>query len=208
MNLNDFKQFPLMGILRGIEEKAIAPLTAALISSGLKTVEITMNTPNADLLIKKMNKESCGMLSVGAGTVLNNNDFKKAIDSGAEFIVMPVLIPEVMKSCLDNNISVFPGAFTPQEIYNAWNAGASMVKVFPAKFFGPEYFKEIRGPFDKIKLLACGGVNSGNIQEFFNCGASAVAFGGSLFKKQWIEENNFSKIESEIKKLIQGVPGI
>ena len=82
-------------------------------------------------------------------------DLKIALKSGATFIVMPVLIKDVLKYCVKNKIPVFPGALTPGEIYQAWDAGSTMVKVFPAKFFGPEYFREIKGPFNNIQLLAC-----------------------------------------------------
>ena len=78
-----------------------------------------------------------------------------------------------------------------------------MVKVFPANFFGPEYFKEIKGPFQDIELLACGGVNPSSIAEFFSCGASAVAFGGSVFKKEWLEAQDYLQIGNSIKSLIK-----
>lgn len=204
MDLNHFKQLPLMGILRGIELDIAEPLVEIIISSGLKTVEITMNTTDAPKLIKQMAKVSLNQLTIGAGTVLSLDDLKQALEAGATFIVLPAFVPEIVSFCVDNKIPVFPGALTPQEIYNAWTQGASMVKVFPAKFFGPEYFKEIKGPFQNIQLLACGGVTPDNIQSFFSCGASAVAFGASVFKKEWLAAANFSLIEEKIKKLIAG----
>jgi 2-dehydro-3-deoxyphosphogluconate aldolase/(4S)-4-hydroxy-2-oxoglutarate aldolase len=203
MNINQFKQLPIMGILRGIDEGAISPLTQSIIASGLKTVEITMNTKGAASLIKKMKEESGNKLIIGAGTVLTVNSAKEALDSGATFIVLPTLIEDVVKYCTENKIPVFPGALTPQEIYNAWNVGATMVKVFPAKFFGPAYFKEIKAPFDDIELLACGGVNEDNIKDFFNNKASAVAFGASIFKPDLIKEGKFHEISQAIADLIK-----
>lgn len=191
-----------MGILRGVKEDAIKPLVDAIISSGLKTVEITMNTDNADKLIRKMVEYSKSELTIGAGTVLTSDDFKKAFNSGATFIVSPTLVLEVADLAKKNNLAFFPGALTPQEIYNAHKAAATMVKVFPSKFFGPGYFKEIKGPFSDIELLACGGVNKNNIKSFFENGASAVAFGASIFKKELIEEEKFDQIASSIKELI------
>jgi 2-dehydro-3-deoxyphosphogluconate aldolase/(4S)-4-hydroxy-2-oxoglutarate aldolase len=102
-----------------------------------------------------------------------------------------------------NKIPVFPGALTPQEIYHAWAAGATMVKVFPAKFFGQEYFKEIKGPFNEIELLACGGVTPQNLKSYFLNGASAVTFGASVFKREWLVEKNFEAIGRCIKKYLQ-----
>lgn len=208
MDIKKFKELPIMGILRGIEDKAVGPLTEAIISSGLKTVEITMNTQGASSLIKKMRAAADDRLMLGAGTVLNMGDLKVALDAGATFIVLPVLVEDVVKHCKNNNIPVFPGAFSPQEIYRAWSAGATMVKVFPAKFFGPAYFKEIKAPFNDIELLACGGVNKENIAEFFKSGASAAAFGGSIFKKDLIEASKYSEIKETITSLINAYTSI
>ncbi|NQV04476.1 MAG: bifunctional 4-hydroxy-2-oxoglutarate aldolase/2-dehydro-3-deoxy-phosphogluconate aldolase [Candidatus Omnitrophica bacterium] len=204
MNVKRFKELPIMGILRDVEGVAIEPLTKSIISSGLKTVEITMNTPKAEKLICKMKKLAKGRLTIGAGTVLTMKDLRSALDAGAKFIVMPTLVEDVVRYCVKKSIPVFPGAMTPQEIYNAWNAGATMVKIFPAKFFGPSYIKEIKAPLKNIKLLACGGVTQDNIQLFFSCGASAVAFGSSVFKKEWLERREFYRIEEVLKELIAG----
>jgi 2-dehydro-3-deoxyphosphogluconate aldolase/(4S)-4-hydroxy-2-oxoglutarate aldolase len=203
MDLNQFKQLPIMGILRQIDEKIVNPLTESIISSGLKTVEITMNTKGASSLIRKMKEASSNKLTIGAGTVLSLEDLKTALDAGATFIVLPTLIEDVVKYCKKNKVPVFPGALTPQEIYNAWKAGASMVKVFPAKFFGPSYFKEIKGPFNDIELLACGGVNKDNIKDFFNNKVSAVAFGASIFKPDLIKEGKFQAITESIADMIK-----
>ena len=204
MDVTQFKQFPLMGIIRGVEKNVIEPLTETVISSGLRTVEITMNTHDASGLIRQMVKAADGGITVGAGTVLSLEDLKAALDAGATFIVLPTFVPAVVEYCVSNAIPVFPGALTPQEIFNAWSEGATMVKVFPAGLFGPEYFKEIKGPLAEIELLACGGVNSGNIRTFFECGASAVAFGGSVFRQDWLQKREFSRIGKCVEELIGG----
>ena len=202
MNIKKFKKLPIIGILRGIKPKVVSRLTEAIISSGLRTIEITMNTQGAANLIKTFRKESKEKLTIGAGTVLSLDDLKKAKDNGASFIVTPTIVDEVIEHCLKNNICIFTGALTPNEIYLAEKMGSTMVKVFPAKFFGPDYFKEIKGPFSNIELLACGGVNADNIKAFFTCGASGVAFGGSIFNKEWLARGDFFRIEECIKKLI------
>jgi len=202
MDIRKFKKLPILGILRGVKEEAIEPLVESVISSGLETIEITMNTKGASKLIRKMADLAKKRLTIGAGTVLAKDELKEALDSGASFIVMPTLVDEVIQECVKKKIPVFPGALTPQEIQKAWNSGASMVKVFPVKFFGPGYLKEIKGPFQNIELLACGGVTPENIQSFFLAGASAVAFGGSIFRPEWLSGGEFSKIESSAKELI------
>lgn len=200
MNIAKFKKKPVLGILRGIESDCIEPLTEAVISAGLEAIEITMNTEGAAELIRKMVKCAQGRIVVGAGTVLDKGSLDLALEAGATFIVTPVLIKDVVEYCVKNNIPVFPGALTPQEIYNAWSAGATMVKVFPSNFFGPEYFKEIKGPFNNIELLACGGVTPENMKQYFDCGASAVAFGASVFKKEWLAKKDFANISALVKK--------
>ncbi len=206
MDVAQFKKQPLMGIVRGVELEQIEPLLEAVLASGLQTLEITMNTADAAQLIRRARKISQKRLTLGAGTVLNMDSLKQALDSGATFIVMPVLIKDVLGYCLKNKIPVFPGALTPQEIYQAWKEGATMVKVFPAKFFGSEYFRQIKGPFNEIELLACAGVTPQNMREYFSCGASAVAFGASVFKKEWLQKKGYPSITSAIKAYLQQLP--
>ena len=203
MDIARFKKLPVLGIVRGIDEDSVAPLMDAVMAGGLETIEITMNTANAEKLIAKAVALSGHNLMIGAGTVLSVESIKVAMDAGATFIVMPTMIDEVVEYCVKKVIPVFPGALTPAEIYRAWNAGATMVKIFPSGFFGPKYFKEIKGPFANIELMACGGVTAENIPDYFSNGASAVAFGASIFKKEWIADQSFYKISSEIKKLVQ-----
>lgn len=205
MDLNEFKALPVVGILRGVALEQIEPLAEAVISAGLRTLEITMNTQGACDCIKAMRKAAGNRLIVGAGTVLTLDDLQRAIESGAEFIVSPVCVPEIVCYCVENKMPVFPGALTPQEIYTAWKAGASMVKVFPAKFFGPEYFKEVKAPLNNIQLLACGGVSAQNAHDFFAAGASAVAFGAGVFKKEWLDKKDFGRVGLAVKEMVNAV---
>ncbi|MDD5432676.1 MAG: bifunctional 4-hydroxy-2-oxoglutarate aldolase/2-dehydro-3-deoxy-phosphogluconate aldolase [Candidatus Omnitrophica bacterium] len=203
MNVAEFKKQPVLGIVRGVEPGEIEPLIETVIASGLKTLEITMNTKGAAQLIKTAKQKAQGKLVLGAGTVLDMDSLKSALDAGATFIVMPCLVKEVVVYCVKNKIPVFPGALTPPEIYAAWKEGATMVKVFPAKFFGPEYFREIKAPFNDIELLACSGVTPQNMKDYFACGASAISFGASVFKKEWLQAKDFSSISSAIKSYLQ-----
>ena len=205
MNIAKFKKLPILGIVRGIEADAVEPLVEIVISSGLETIEIAMNTKGAEGLIRKAAKAARGRLAIGAGTVTDTKLLGSALDAGATFIVMPVLIEGVVKRCVKDKIPVFPGALTPKEIFEAWNAGATMVKVFPSQFFGTGYFREIKGPFDKIELLACGGVTPENMKEYFSSGASAVAFGASVFRKEWLASGDFESVGKRIREYVTGV---
>ncbi|MCX5696672.1 MAG: bifunctional 4-hydroxy-2-oxoglutarate aldolase/2-dehydro-3-deoxy-phosphogluconate aldolase [Candidatus Omnitrophica bacterium] len=203
MDIHKFKKLPLMGILRGIELGVVEPLVEAIVDSGLKTIEITMNTKDAEDIIRRAVEAAKKRLTIGAGTVLGMESLKRALQAGASFIVMPVLHRDVTAYCVKNKIPSFPGALTPQEIYDAWQAGATMVKVFPARVFGPDYFKEIKGPFNDIELLACGGVRPENLKEYFANGASAASFGDSVFKKEWLSAGDYSRISESIRQFIR-----
>jgi len=205
MKLADFKRKPLLGILRGIELDEVAPLLESAIAGGLESLEITMNTRGAPELIARAKEVAGERLAIGAGTVLGLEELELALEAGAGFIVSPTLVEEVVAACVERAIPVFPGAFSPQEIHSAWRAGASMVKVFPAQFFGPEYFREIKGPFDEISLLACGGVSAQTLPQYAKCGADAFAVGASVFKPAWIKAGEYSKIEASIRGLVQAL---
>ncbi|MCM8814319.1 MAG: bifunctional 4-hydroxy-2-oxoglutarate aldolase/2-dehydro-3-deoxy-phosphogluconate aldolase [Candidatus Omnitrophica bacterium] len=183
MDIERFRQLPLMGIVRGVSAERIEALVEGAIAAGLRTLEITMNTADAAAVIRRAVAGAAGRLTVGAGTVLNLRQLADARRAGATFIVLPVLVPEVVAACARDGLPVFPGAFTPQEVYNAWQAGATMVKVFPAGVAGPGYFRELNGPFADIPLMAVGGVRAENAAEYFRCGAQAVGVGGSVFQK-------------------------
>ncbi len=202
MDIAKFKQQPIMGIMRDVSMDILDPLLETVIDSGLKTIEITMNTKNAEQLIRQTVKKAAGRLTIGAGTVLDLETLQAALQAGATFIVMPTLVPEVVQYCVTNKIPVFPGALTPQEVFNAWRSGATMVKVFPAKAFGPEYFKELKGPFKNIELLACSGVTPANLKKYLTNGASAVAFGSSVFRQDWLDNREFPSIHRRISQYL------
>ena len=196
---------PVLVILRGIQESHLPGLMQSLINASIDTVEITMNTPNAEVLIQRLSELSNNRLSVGAGTVLTPAQLDKALYAGSEFIVTPVVNTEVIAKCVDRGVPIFPGAFTPTEVWQAWNAGATMVKVFPAGAFGPKYLKELKGPLNDIKLMAVSGVKPQNAKEFFLNGASAVAVGGSIFSIERLKNEDYPAIENELKELINNI---
>lgn len=206
MDLQRFRKTPLLGILRGITPQELEPLFEAIVASGLQAVEITMNTEGAAGLIRKVSQRFGKRLMIGAGTVLTLKDLKNALRAGATFIVSPVVVPPVIEYCAQRKIPVFPGALVPQDIYEAWRSGASMVKVFPSGCFGPGYFKEIKGPFPQIELLACGGVTPENLPAYFKNGASAIAVGSSVFRKEWLAEKKFRLIRNRIQAYLQALP--
>ena len=200
-----YNKAPIVGIVRGLPIETIKKIVETYLKAGLYTIEITMNTPGATSIISSLRKEFPN-LNVGAGTVCNIEDLDKAIDAGSQFIVTPIIDEEVIKKCVTKNVPVFPGAFTPSEIYKAWTLGASAVKIFPATQLGTQYIKDILGPLDSIKLLPTGGVSKNNIKEFFEVGSVGVGMGSSLLDKKCIQESDYLGLEQhflEIKNKIQ-----
>lgn len=206
-SLARFEEEPVMGIIRGVTEESLSGVMEAAISGGLRFLEITLNTPNAPHLIESINRDFPGKLCVGAGTVLSVADAETAVAAGARFLVSPTVKPDVAAFCRRQNLAYFPGAFTPTEIETAWNAGATMVKVFPASQLGPAYFKEVKGPFQDIRLMAVGGIKRENVPLYLAAGASALALGGSIFSPERMRSQLFSQIRADIEGFLLAVRG-
>lgn len=197
-----FDESPVVGIVRGLPKNVIYKIVDNYIDAGLNTIEITMNTPSAVEIIKNLRKKKSS-LNVGAGTVCSMEDLKRSLDAGAQFIVTPIINEEVIDKCVDLKVPIFPGAFTPTEIYKAWSLGASAVKLFPATQLGVQYIKDILGPLNVVKLLPTGGVSKSNIKEFMNVGAKGVGMGGSLFPNDLILNKDYHALKEhfvEVKR--------
>lgn len=200
-----FHRSPVIGILRGYPLEIIKELIPVYMESGFNTLEVTMNSSDAVKAIKAISTKF-PELCIGAGTVCHEEDLNRAVEAGAQFIVMPILQEKVIKRCVKNGIPVFPGAFTPTEIYQAWNLGATAVKVFPSSQAGPRYIKEILAPLNDLKLLPTGGVSAENIQSYFEAGAVGVGMGSSLFDKQIIEKKDWKSLRTHFSKIKDLIP--
>jgi 2-dehydro-3-deoxyphosphogluconate aldolase/(4S)-4-hydroxy-2-oxoglutarate aldolase len=191
-----FSSNPIIGVIRDIDKKKVVSSIEAAVDGGLTTVEITMNTADADDLINLTSAYFGGKCVIGAGTVLTIENCRKAIDSGASFIVTPVTDPDVIKFCKSEGIPVIAGALTPSEVFASWNYGATMVKVFPAGLVGgPDYISELRGPFKDIPLVAFSGISPEKVDDYFKAGVNGIGLGKRLFRSDWIEDNHFDKVK-------------
>ncbi|NME69622.1 bifunctional 4-hydroxy-2-oxoglutarate aldolase/2-dehydro-3-deoxy-phosphogluconate aldolase [Flammeovirga aprica] len=196
-----FERAPIMGVLRGVDWDTLKRILPLYEEAGFTTLEITMNTPKAEVLIHNA-IQNFPNLNIGAGTVCNVQDLQKAIHAGANFIVTPILNEALFEKCKTSNTPIFPGAFTPSEIYRAWELGAKAVKVFPCSQMGPKYIKDIKAPLDEIPLLPMGGINQDNLFEYFKLGVYGVGMGGSaLFTPQLMEEGKEKELLEHFKKL-------
>jgi 2-dehydro-3-deoxyphosphogluconate aldolase/(4S)-4-hydroxy-2-oxoglutarate aldolase len=199
----EFSKVPVVGIIRNLSIDEIAKILPVYHAAGLTTIEITMNTPFAADIIHSGIKQYKGKLNVGAGTVCSVEDLKLALEAGAQFIVTPILNPEVVRLCVKSKIPVFPGAYTPTEIYQAWELGADMVKVYPATALGPDYIRDVKAPLNKIKLMPTGGISLGNIEAFMKAGADGLGIGGQLFDKQLIKNQDWDGLLEHFKQYVK-----
>ena len=194
---------PVIGILRGIAASSFESIMPASFEAGLEAIEVTINTDQAEKIVS----ENVGHVPegkfLGMGTIRNLEEAKRAIGAGAMFLVTPNLDIAVIEYAKSNNVPVIAGALTPTEVYTAWSAGADMVKVFPCSALGgPEYIRELLGPFDRIPLVPVGGVRKSNLQEYFRAGVKAVGVGASLFGKEALREEKTQQVARNVKDFI------
>lgn len=191
----------IIAVLRSEDcSKKVIGAVEALIAGGISAIEITYTTRNPVEIIKRLAGRKDILL--GAGTILNLKDARDAVSAGAEFVVSPCLIPEVVAFGVKNNLLVMPGVFTPTEVYQAINQGARVLKLFPGSIGGPEQLKALRGPFPEIQIVPTGGVNKRNIRDWFAAGALAVGMGGNLISKQAIEKEDYRSIRKRAAEIV------
>jgi 2-dehydro-3-deoxyphosphogluconate aldolase/(4S)-4-hydroxy-2-oxoglutarate aldolase len=198
-----FNKMPLVGILRNMPSESLEEIAKCMIKAGISTMEITFNSPGALVSIRKMVDTYGDKLNIGAGTVCNLNEMHQALDAGAQFIVMPISDDDVVNYCVIHKIPVFPGAYTPTEIYRAWQMGATMVKVFPAGALGPSYIKDVLAPLNEIKLMPTGGVTLENLGDYFKAGASGVGLGTGLTPKNLVMEKDWKGLEKLMSNFVR-----
>lgn len=185
-----FDKIPIVGIIRNLSVEEINFVLPIYKEAGFTTIEITLNTQEALSVIQTLAKKYKGELNIGAGTVCTVNDLTDAVNAGANFIVTPILQVEVVKKCVSMEIPIFPGAFTPTEIYEAWDLGASMVKLYPASVVGPAYVSAVLAPLNKVKLMPTGGIHLSNMLAFMKAGSAALGVGSELFDKIIIQKRD------------------
>ena len=169
----------IVAIIRGAQPDDALHIANALSEGGVKHLEITLNSPDALTAISRFASTMNGVVTVGAGTVLDATMAVAALDAGAKFIISPSLDIETIQATKQGKAVSIPGAFSATEIFTAYKHGADIIKVFPASV-GPGYIKDLRGPFPHIPLMPTGGVNLSNICEFQKAGAVAFGVGSAL----------------------------
>jgi 2-dehydro-3-deoxyphosphogluconate aldolase/(4S)-4-hydroxy-2-oxoglutarate aldolase len=203
--VSDIENSGVVGIIRTQDSAAVRAVVDALARGGLTALEVTMTVPRAIELIAEISPTLPEGFLLGAGTVLDGDTVHRAARAGAQFIVSPVLRPDVIKAAHEADIPVMPGCFTPTEILAAWDLGADVVKVFPATSVGPGYLKDIRGPLPYIKLMPTGGVSIDNVGEWLKAGAVAVGVGSALLDTKAIAAKQFQVLEENARRIVANV---
>src|SRR5438105_14348287 len=167
----------IVAVVRSPDSQQLVEVTRALADGGVTVVEITMSVPNALEVLRQVRQALGDRVLLGAGTVLDPETARAVLLAGAEYIVSPTVNLEVIRICRRYDKVVMPGAFTPTEVLAAWEAGADVVKVFPAEVLGPAFFRALRGPLPQVKLMPTGGVDLTTASEFLNAGAVCLGVG-------------------------------
>ena len=206
--LNTILENKAVAVIRMNDSAKLIKVAEAIYKGGVQSVEITMTVPGALKIIEEASKTLGDYVNIGVGSVLNKQTANDAINAGAKYVVSPVFKPEIVQEAKKHNIPVMPGAFSPTEILTAFEAGADIVKVFPADIVGMAFFKGVLSPMPHLKLMPTGGVSLTNAGDWIKAGACAVGVGSALLDKKAIAEENYSLLTENAEKLIASIKSI
>jgi len=196
------REIGLVPVLRAESEEQALALASAIAAGGVTVLEVTMTVPGAIRVMGRLAKERPDIL-IGAGTVLDAETARICILEGAQFVVSPALNLRTIEMCHRYGVAVFPGALTPTEIVTAWEAGADVVKVFPASSLGgAKYLKSVKAPLPQVELIPTGGVSLATAAEFLEAGAFALGVGADLVNPKAIVEGHPETITENAEKYL------
>jgi len=203
--VRDIEDAGVIAVIRLASGAQLRAVTEALIEGGVRALEVTMTVPRAVSLIEELVSLLPSDVLVGAGTVLDPETASDVIRAGAKFVVSPVFRRGLIERCHRFEIPVMPGCFTPTEILDAWEAGADLVKVFPATALGPGYVKDVRGPLPQVRLVPTGGVTKENAGDWIRAGAVAIGVGTALVDRAAVDEQRFDAITANARHFVNAV---
>jgi len=195
----------VVAVIRLSDATQLRAVAEALADGGIRALEVTMTVPRAVALIEELARSLPTEFLVGAGTVLDVETARQVIAAGARFVVSPVFKSELIEAGHRSGVPVMPGCFSPTEILTAWEAGADLVKVFPATALGPTFFRDIRGPLPQVRLMPTGGVTRENAGDWIRAGAVAIGAGTALVDAKAVAERRFDLIIENARHFIQAV---
>lgn len=195
----------VVAVIRLSDAAALRDVAHALGEGGVRALEVTMTVPRASSLIDELTRSLPEEFILGAGTVLDAETAREVIDAGARFVVSPIFRRPVLDAVHERDAVAIPGCFTPTEILDAWDAGADIVKVFPATALGPGFFNDVRGPLPQVRLMPTGGVTRNNAGDWIRAGAIAIGVGTALLDRQAVAERRFDAITANARHFIEAV---
>jgi 2-dehydro-3-deoxyphosphogluconate aldolase / (4S)-4-hydroxy-2-oxoglutarate aldolase len=200
--IENIERHQLMVAVRTATPEQAYNAAVACIEGGIKFIEITFSVPGAESVIKTLSADS--RVTVGAGTVLTLEDARKALDSGASYLVSPNCDEEIIGFAKSEGHVSIPGASTPTEIYRAHKAGGDIVKIFPfVQMGGLGFLKEIRGPLPFIRYMLAGGMNLDNIGDYLKAGASCILIGSSIIRPELVKAGDWKSIADLAGQFVQ-----
>jgi 2-dehydro-3-deoxyphosphogluconate aldolase/(4S)-4-hydroxy-2-oxoglutarate aldolase len=197
------KNTGILPALKLKQEEDVLPFVRAMYDGGARVVEITMTTPGALEQFHKVSQEFGDNLYLAAGTVLDASSARLAILAGARIIVSPAVVPEVIAMAKRYGIACFSGALTATECLMAMQAGADMIKIFPASLGGPAYMTHLKMVFPEVNLIPSGGINLENAGEFIRCGACAISGARNFFDLEMVKQHGLKWITERIAQYIK-----
>jgi 2-dehydro-3-deoxyphosphogluconate aldolase / (4S)-4-hydroxy-2-oxoglutarate aldolase len=206
VGLKQIQESGIIAIVRGHQPQDIESIVGALRDGGVRTIEITMDTPNVCEVIERVSRKFAGEMLIGAGTVLDPESARLALAAGARFIFSPSLNLETIRMTKRYGAISIPGVITPTEMLTAFENGADAVKIFPANVLGPAYIKAVRDPLPQIPVIPTGGVNEDNLSDYIKSGAIAVGLGGALVKKtEKVDQPYLEELTQKAARLVEKV---
>ena len=199
----------IIAIIRGFAPETCLRLAEAYAKGGIRLVEITFaqNAPetwkDTAAAIGAIRERFAGDVRVGAGTVLTEEQLTMCEQAGGEYMITPNVKTDLIRECVRRGLVAMPGALTPSEAVEAWEAGAGFVKIFPAGSLGPGYVKAIRAPLAHIPFLAVGGITPDNVADFMRTGCVGAGVGGNLSNKEWIAAGEWDKIAETARLFVE-----
>jgi len=195
----------VVAIIRADNSEELIHASRALIAGGISGIEITMTTPNALKVIADVTREFGSSVLAGVGSVLDAQTAEAALAAGAEYVVTPVLRPDVIAFCNRVDKPIFSGSYTPTEAQTAYELGADFIKIFPADGLGPKYIQAIRGPLPHLNIVPTGGVDVTTAGAFIKAGCVAVAAGSTLVSKEILKNEDWAKLTDLAAQFIAAV---
>jgi len=199
------EQAGIVAVIRIKEPARLRAVVDALAEGGLRAIEVTMTVPGAVGLIAELAPTMPSGFLLGAGTVTDADTVRRVADAGARYVVSPVYRRSVLEACHERDLAAMPGCFSPTEILDAWEAGADVVKVFPATALGPGFIKDIRGPLPQVKLMPTGGVTLDNAGDWIRAGAVAVGVGTALTDAKAIAAGDYGTLRANAERIVANV---